>query len=449
MSAGRSWIPRFALGSAAAVVAAGLWTAPAAADTEHTCSPADSRPVCQVGSGGTGTAAFVDPTVVIGGAEHVELSEHVYVGPFAQLDARNGGVHFGPESNAQDNVAVTGGAASGAARTAALKRLGLTPTSGVKTGERIILAHGATVRGPARLGVGPVLHVPDGHGGEVEDSGVFVSFGALVDGAILERDTGLSALSRIGPGVRLRTGMLVLPGKNVTTQQQADDPALGKVRPITEADREFNAGVVEVNVGLAREYSNMANESLTNVRGINFDPGGNPFDRGRDLPHVGSSLCAGEEVRDPDFRNRIIGDVCFEDPMWRLNRKMGERISLRADEGGPFAIGTINRMDDQVIFHALEHNELMVGNRVSYGPNVIVHGGGRPQVDPTTGLAAPTVVGNDVQLRAGSVVFRSLIRNNAIVGQRSVVVGSELRVGQKIQNKTIYANDAVFGAVEW
>lgn len=60
---------------------------------------------------------------------------------------------------------------------------------------------------------------------------MFVSFGALEDGAILERDSGLSALSPVGPGVRLRSGLLVLPGKNVTTQRQADDPAWARCVP--------------------------------------------------------------------------------------------------------------------------------------------------------------------------------------------------------------------------
>jgi carbonic anhydrase/acetyltransferase-like protein (isoleucine patch superfamily) len=319
----------------------------------------------------------------------------------------------------------------------------------VETGERVILAHGSAVRGPARLGVGPEIEVPDGSGDETKDSGVFVSFGALVDGAVLERDSGLSVLSRVGPGIRLRSGFIVLPGKNVTTQRQADEPALGKVRPITEADREFNAAVVEVNVGLAREYSRLAADSLNNVRGLNVDPGGNKFDKARDLPTVESALCTGPEARDPDFRNRVIGDICFEDSMKRLGTVMGDQISLRADEGGPFAVGSIRRMDDGVIFHALEHNHLGVGSRVHYGKAVIVHGGGRPQTDPTTGLAAPTLVGNDVVLHDGSVVFRSLVRNGAVVGRRSAVVGSQLRVGQRIPDRTIYANDAVAGPVEW
>jgi carbonic anhydrase/acetyltransferase-like protein (isoleucine patch superfamily) len=241
----------------------------------------------------------------------------------------------------------------------------------------------------------------------------------------------------------------VLPGKNVTKQSEADDPALGKVRPVTAADREFNAAVVEVNTGLAREYARLARQNPAAVRGINFDPGGNEFNEVRDLPTVESDRCTGPEVRRPRFRNRIIGDVCFEDSLRGLDRKLGKHIALRADEGGPFAIGTIAKMDDRVIFHALEHSDLHVGDRVRYGRSVIVHGGGRPSIDPATGLAAQTVIGNDVTLNDHAIVFRSLVRNNVVIGTRSLVVGSELRAGQRIGDRTVYANDEVAGRVEW
>ena len=409
------------------------------------CSPtAPNRPVC-AHDATLRSAAFLDPTAVVRQGRRVELDEQVYIGPFARLHAERGVIHIGPESNVQDNVRVdTRG--SGTARQ--LARVGLRRDSGIVTGERVILAHGSSVKGPARLGVGRVKQVSQ-DGETVNDSGVFVSFGAQVDGAVIERDAGLSALARVGPGVRLRTGLIVLPGKNVTRQAEADDPALGKVRPITAADREFNAGVVEVNVGLAREYSRLARERRSNVRGVNVDPGGNEFDRARDRPSVESDLCTGPEVRVPGFRNRVIGDTCFEDSLDGLNRKMGSRISIRADEGGPFGVGTLERMDDGVVFHALEGSDLRVGDRVRYGKDVIVHGGGRPQIDPTTRQSAPTAVGNDVVLRDSSVVFRSLVRNRAVIGTRSVVVGSELKVGQRIPDRTIYANDEVAGRVEW
>lgn len=285
----------------------------------------DNRPVCEHDAPAAG-ASFLDPTVNVW-RHATSISPAGVRGPVCDAGSWQGTGQIGPESNVQDNVRVRGGVLN---RTSAdrrsLRRAALRPGSGIRTGERVILAHGSSVRGPARLGVGPVKHVPDGMGGAVEDSGVFVSFGAQVDGGIIERDSGLSALSRLGPGVRLRSGFIVLPGKNVTTQAQADRPALGKVRPIVEADREFNAGVVEVNVGLAREYTRLSRDDASNVLGANFDPGGNQFDEERDLPSVESDLCTGPHVRDPHFRNRIIGDSCFEDSFDALDAKMGRSI---------------------------------------------------------------------------------------------------------------------------
>jgi carbonic anhydrase/acetyltransferase-like protein (isoleucine patch superfamily) len=418
-----------------------------AAAAERTCSPTRAnRPVCPA-EAPLATASFLDPTVRVRGPVRVRLGEQVYVGPFARLRPgpdRAAPIVVGDESNLQDGVWVAASVRRSAGELRRLAAAGLPPGSGARTGARVILAHGSSVRGPARLGV-----VAPGETPPEPDSGVFVSFGAQVDGAVLERDTGLSVLSRVGPGVRLRSGMMVLPGKNVVNQAQADDPALGKVRPLTEADRLFNEAVVHVNVGLAREYTRLAREDPTAVRGLNLDPGGNDFNRTREAPSVESDLCTGPQVRRPGFRNRVIGDVCFADPLRELRAAMGRRDSLRADEGAPFGVGEIAEMGDGVVFHALEHSDLRVGDRVRYGDRVVVHGGGRPTVDPTTGAAPPTVVGDDVRLGDDAVVFRSLVRNRVRIGARSAVVGSELAVGQRIPPRIIYANDEVFGPVEW
>ncbi|GAB3603105.1 hypothetical protein GCM10027586_06090 [Kineococcus gypseus] len=154
-------------------------------------------------------------------------------------------------------------------------------------------------------------------------------------------------------------------------------------------------------------------------------------------------------MREPSFRNRVIGDVCFEDDLATLSQRMGSRIALRADEGGPSSVGTVERMGDGTVFHALEGSDLSVGDRVTCGERVVVHGGGRPAVDPTTGTAAPTTIGDDVVLGDGAVVFRSLLRNGSVVGPRSAVVGSDLSAGQVVPERTVHANDEVFGAVEW
>ena len=59
-----------------------------------------------------------------------------------------------------------------------------------------------------------------------------------------------------------------------------------------------------------------------------------------------------------------------------------------------------------------------MGNHVSYGVGAIVHGGGRPVLNAAAGVTAPTVIENNVRLGNGSVAFRSLVRNDARIGER-------------------------------
>ncbi len=150
---------------ALAVTATSLGSAPgapsASAESKETCSPTrQHRPVCEVGEGGITTAAFLDPTARVRKPSRVKLGEHVYVAPFAHIDARGGRVHVGPESNVQDNVKVIGGPRSSSRRTKALDRLSLTPSSGVRTGERVILAHGSSVRVRRSSASGPRSRSP-------------------------------------------------------------------------------------------------------------------------------------------------------------------------------------------------------------------------------------------------------------------------------------------------
>lgn len=83
----------------------------------------------------------------------------------------------------------------------------------------------------------------------------------------------------------------MLPGKDVSTQAEADDPALGKVRLINEADVAFNEAVLEVSVAFAREYTELYREDPSAVHGVSVDPGGTGFNPDRDAPTF-----AGEEL---------------------------------------------------------------------------------------------------------------------------------------------------------
>ncbi len=415
-----------------------------------------NRPVLPL-TAPAGTATFIDPTATITGAEHILLGQQVYIGPFARLLAdesnHKGGrvmavsysggreshyrISIENETNVQDNVTIYAGYNRSEADVQKMHAIGL--EDGVEIGERVILAHGCTVKGPARIGVAGsnIPADPD------DDQEVFLSFSCEIDGAILEKNTGVSALARVGPGVRLRSGFIVLPGKNVTTQQEADNPALGKVRALVEADVEFNEAVLEVNVALAREYTRLYRENPSNVQGINYDPGNTTFNPHRDLPDL-----AGSPTRVPGYRNRIIGEVYMDNSPDELMQRLGSEISIRADEGEPFTIGNITRMDDGVIFHALEEQSITVGDNVTYGKNSIVHGGGRVVLGGGTG-EEPTIIEDDVVLEDEAIVFRSLIGKGAKIGKKSAVVNSDVEPGTVIPDRTIYANDKVSGQVEW
>jgi carbonic anhydrase/acetyltransferase-like protein (isoleucine patch superfamily) len=404
------------------------------------CSPTrENLPVCPH-DGPAETATFLDPTVKVSGNRHISLGERIYVGPFAQLLAdEESPVSIGAESNAQDNVLVLGSRDCDEDEDEkAAAPTGEQAEPGVEVGERVIMAHGASVIGPARIGVEgeDIPADPD------DDQEVFLSFGAQVDGAILEINTGVSVLGRVGPGVTLPSGMLVLPGKNVTTDKQASDPTLGKVRAITEADVAFNEAVIEVNVEFARAYTELYRDDPSAVRGVSVDPGHTAFNPDRNLPSF-----AGVERAVPVFRNRVIGDVDLADAFDRFDRVSGDRIALRADEGEPFVVGHVREMEDDVIFHALEETDLHLGNGIRYGEGAIVHGGSRVVAESRP--EEPTRVGNDVTLHEESVVFRSTIGNGAVVGERSAVVGTDLPARTVVPDHTVVLDGAVFGAVEW
>ena len=178
------------------------------------CSPgAGHRPVCP-GGATPEDATFIDPTASVPSPANVSLGSHTYVGPFATLaaDSRRK-IAIGEKSNVQDQVALL------AARRGA-----------ITVGDEVILAHGAQVRGPATLGRVAVAGAPNA---------AFVGFNSLIDRGRVEHDAIVLHLARVGPGVTIKAGMVVLSGKNVTTQAQADNPALGKVVPITAALRAF------------------------------------------------------------------------------------------------------------------------------------------------------------------------------------------------------------------
>ncbi|MFN6566185.1 acetyltransferase [Dendronalium sp. ChiSLP03b] len=391
------------------------------------CNPTENNlPICPL-TAPSESASFLDPTAIITNPTNISLGEKVYVAPFAELNATNAPISIAADSNVQDQVKIT---ASG---------------TGVEIGPRVIMAHMGTIKGAAKIGTqgstGPFNDPTTNTLFNNDIPETFLSFNCEIDGATIERNTVVNFLSRVGPGVTLPAGKVVLPGKNVTTNLQASSGSLGKVANLTQADVALMEGIIEVNEAFAKGYTELARADLSNVKGINyapvtaFNPGG--------LPQLGGSV-----TRNPNFRNRIIGNVVLEDSLASLNYKIGNRISLRADEGQPFNVGQIAGMANDVVFHALETTSLTLGNKIGYGPRVLVHGG--RQVVNGVANGPETNIGDSVGLGPNSVIFRSVIGSRSAVGQRSAVFNSTVPSRTHIGSRVIYAdNGNIISSVEW
>jgi len=355
---------------------------------------------------------FADPTARMRG--DITLGDEVYVGPFATLVAETGRkIEIGAESDVQDNVT-------------------LEATKGdIILGEKVILAHGATVKGAAEFGehgkcpVATDKHCPS-----------FAGFNSEVDGGTVEVDAMVGHLARLAPGLTLKSGLKILPGKNVTTQAEAEDTSLGKVAAVTQADRDFMAGVIEVNVQFAVQYAHLTPGETT---GINADPG-TTFNPGKQFPTL-----LGSFTQDPSFRNRIIGNVLLSNSVTQLDDLMGSRISLRADEGSPFIIGALRSIGSNATFHALEHTEVFIAGNARIESGSLVHGG------PNSFNSNTTTAGFGFQLGAKAVFFASRIGGLGRIGYKSAILSTDFGTvaNTRIGDCQIYNAGVKVGDVEW
>lgn len=361
---------------------------------------------------GPSTASFIDPTAAIRNVRAITIGAKVYVGPFANVSARRGAtISIGNSSNVQDSVAIR-----------AVGRDG-----GVVIGDHAILAHNASVIGPATIGA------PGG-------AAAFVGFNAVIDGATVQPGAMVSSLAKVSPGIVIPTGMKVKPGMHIKTQAEAEQESLGKVEPVTRGDIQFMNDVIHVNETLAAGYSAQAIESPSSVRGIGPNPPAPTFN-----PISHTPTLAGTPTVAPRFRNRIIGDVQMTNLPRQLHRVMGHGNSIRADEASPFLVGSIARMTNRVTVHGLEHSDLILGDRNAFGFHSVIHGGSDSGQNPKE----TTVVGDRVRVGAWAVVFRSTIGDRVRIGRYAYVDGSTLAPGTFVPRGAIIVNNQFLGRVQW
>jgi len=441
------------------------------------------------------TATFVDPTVVVQGAENVRVSQQDYIAPFARLIAEGdgddddgghrGGICIEESSNVQDNtllrtdedgsihVGEEAIIAHGAMMVAEERKVSIAHRSACEPGTHELPAPGthpdmlereagetngelAARRG--RQALANALADADAHY-ECGKVPAFIGFNALnlshiEDGALL------SVAGRLAPGIILRSGYSSLPGKSLDTQAQADNPALGEVRYVTAGDFVFMEGVIHVNRCLARGYTNMFRAIPSSVRGINLDPGNFHQCEFNDDSEPPSFQGVRTIVPNPPKNIRIIGDAFFEDSLAQVLANISDNTSIRADEGEPFEFGHDVRWGFGTTFHALEPSveDPEVGVRVQAGAvvgrRVVIHGGGRRTRSGGGPDDRPTELDPGVVVEPWAVIFRSDVGHNSHVGYKAVLVAYDnAETTEQIPDRCVKFTETPPGAcayyVEW
>jgi carbon dioxide concentrating mechanism protein CcmM len=288
-------------------------------------------------------------------------------------------VEIGDRSNAQDNVVVRAREGS------------------VAVGEESSLSHHAIVR-DSEIGDGVFV----GYNAEIRDSrvgdGAFVYHGALID------------------GVKIPENSFVGPGEEVTDQAQAD--ALPKVEDV-DIDKYYDRNqTLENNLEFARAYIELYESQ---GYGALLDVGPNPktfFNPEQVEPQID------ETVELKEFA-RIVGDVQIAE-----GSSVGQRATLRSDEGTPMFIGRGAIVGDRVTFHALRDTEVRIGEYLVAGDDATLHG--------------PLEMGDRDVVGDGAVVFRVRVGDDVQIGEGAVVAGpAGEELALEIPDGTLIPADAV------
>jgi len=175
------------------------------------------------------------------------------------------------------------------------------------------------------------------------------------------------------------------------------------------------------------------------VNGISLNPISS-FNPTQVAPTIG-----GVTEADVAFRNRIIGNVTLGNTLAQLELVMGVKDSIRADEGTPFAFGTIRSMADRVTVHALVGSGVVAGNNNTFGTNVLIHGG----ADTGNNNAVQITLGSNITVGDDSVIFRSNIGDGVVIGKKVYIDNSQIAASSIIADKSIIINNQFLGFVEW
>ncbi|MCM3791599.1 carbonate dehydratase [Domibacillus indicus] len=115
----------------------------------------------------------------------------------------------------------------------------------------------------------------------------------------------------------------------------------------------------------------------------------------------------------------VIGDVTIKNQVY-----IAPNVSIRADEGTPFYIGSKTNLQDGVILHGLLNKQFIVGgkgysifigNEVTVAHKALIHG--------------PCFIGSNVFVGFNSIVYNAIVEKGAFISYNAVVTNG-VRIDQ-------------------
>jgi carbonic anhydrase/acetyltransferase-like protein (isoleucine patch superfamily) len=164
-----------------------------------------------------------------------------------------------------------------------------------------------------------------------------------------------------------------------------------------EANDQFKEEVQHVNVEFVEGYTKLYEErGRAGLEGVGANPQ-TSWNPQYIEPQLGENILLEEMVR-------FVGDV-------RLGAEssVGQRTSIRADEGTPIVIGRRARIESRTTFHALQGTSIEVGDNVRIGDGNVIHG--------------PVTIGDNFFSEDNCVVFNATVENNVVVRTGATVTG--------------------------
>ena len=387
-------------------------------------------------------ATFIDPSSRIKNGNDVIIGIRSFIGFYTTLDASRGHIKIGGATSIENNTSIIANPSRA------------TPWTNVFVGNNVLVGYGSRIKGPSTIGnyanTPPITSI---------------GAGALIEGATIEAGAFVGPLARVGPGVTVPAGYYVLPGTNVTTDAEASDPSLGKVRLVTASDISAATTHLNQDLALANGYTTLYqgnsatganpgvpinvtgiyNGNLATVLGSGAQPGSTSvsFEPASSSPNIAPRFPAPHRPRVQSLLSsytlRVSGGVNFASRAVDVANAAGRGDTIAGDLGQPINIKSLGRLGDNVAIVSAVGNSLTIGANFRADSNAVLYGTS----------ATKNVIGDNVSIGAGSVVIGSSLGEGTTVGAHTLVLDSTFPSGTNLAPNSVYVNGVLVRGVQW